>query len=468
MYIDNKEFPTTSIYGNDIFGLPRKGDEPDYLKNLRGQLVNKIGTGLDNFDTNTWNKAKNLTNNSLNQQNTFLSMLPTYLNNSDNILGNIQNLVQTGELPSGITDKLNSGVHKELQNSMGSILNNMASRGAVNSSITSQGISRLAQQAADAYNRNYLNAFNSVLSGYGSALQGSQNNTASLLSSLGTAAQLPAQAYEGATAGLMPAYNFWKALQDSYDNRTDYDWMVSPGGAGGGGSCITGDTTVTLDDGRNIPVSELHDNDKIACWDFDNSRLTFAPLTAFFKKHDDNGFNVIRIHFEDGSNVGIIFEHLFFDLTLGKFIAVNADNIDFIGHDFAKINQQGLIVPVKVKAITLNDKVYEAFSPHCKSYLNFFANGFISGTGSLLGLCNMFEFDTDNMRFETIKKEHDLKFFGRLGYAALKDLVSEQFFFDNHCDEFSVAFGKNLISYQNFRNFIRKFSHCFISIHKEV
>ena len=112
---------------------------------------------------------------------------------------------------------------------MGSLLNNMSSRGVVNSSITGQGISRLGQQAADAYNRNYLNAFNSVLSGQAQALQGSQNNTASLLSALGTTAQLPSQAYEGAAAGLMPAYNFWKALQSSYDNREDYDTIVQQG-----------------------------------------------------------------------------------------------------------------------------------------------------------------------------------------------------------------------------------------------
>ena len=467
MYIDNKEFPTTSIYGNDIFGLPRKGNEPQYLSDLRSNLLGKINSGLQSFDSKQWDKAKNITDNSLNQQNAFLSMLPGYLNNTNNILANIQNIANTGELPSGITDKLNSGVHKELQSSMGSMLNNLASRGVVNSSVTGQGISRLGQQAADAYNRNYLNAFNSVLSGQAQALQGSQNNTASLLSSLGATAQLPAQAYEGVTAGLMPAYNFWKALQNSYDNSTDYDWMVVPGGSSGGGSCITGDTIVTLDDGRNIPVSELHDDDSILCWDFDNSCPAYAPLTALFKHHDDNGFNVIRIHFEDGSNVGIIKEHLFFDLTIGKFIAVNPDSLDFIGHDFAKINSEGQIVHVNVTAITLDETTYDAYSPHCSGYLNFFANGFISGTDGLLGLCNMFDFDTEHMRFEPNKKAHDLNFFGRLGYAALKDLVSEQFFFDNHCDEFSVAFGKNLISYQDFRIFLSRFSHCFINHNKE-
>ena len=445
--------------------IQKRGPEPEYLTNLRNDVLGKINTGLQSFDTSTWDKAKGITNNALDTQNSLLSQIPTYLNQSNNALSNIQNLLQTGELPSGVTDKLNSGVHKELQSSMGNMLNGLASRGVVNSSITGQGISRLGQQAADAYNKNYLNAFNSVLSGQAQALQGAQNNTASLLSSLGKASGLGGNAYEDAAAGLMPAYNMWKALQNSYDNREDFDTIVQQESPS---MCITGDTIVTLKDGTNIPVSELHNDDEILCWDFDYACLTYAPLTAFFKKHSDNPVNVIRLHFEDGSNIGVIFEHLFFDLTLGKFIPVNTDSLDFIGHDFAKINSQGQIVPVKVTSITLDEFTHDAYSPHCKGYLNFFADGFISGTGGLLGLCNMFDFNPHNMRFDHMKKVHDLNFFGRIGYAALKDLVSEQFFTDNHLDTFSVAFGKNLISYQNFRDFISKFSHCFLSHFKEV
>ena len=215
--------------GTETTRVQKRGPEPEYLTNIRNKIYGKINTGLEAFDPNVWSKAKGITNNALDTQNSLLSQIPTYLNNSNNILSNIQNIANSGELPSGITDKLNSGVAKELHDSMGALLNNMSSRGVVNSSITGQGISRLGQQAADAYNRNYLNAFNSVLSGQAQALQGSQNNTASLLSALGTTAQMPSAAYEGAAAGLMPAYNFWKALQHSYDNREDYDTIVQQG-----------------------------------------------------------------------------------------------------------------------------------------------------------------------------------------------------------------------------------------------
>ena len=215
--------------GTSTTRIQKRDPEPDELKNIRLGLYNKISPGLEAFDSNNWNKARNITDNSLNLQNSLISQIPGQLNQSNSILSSMINTANSGELPSAITDRLTSGVTKQLQSSLGTLLNNMASRGAVNSSITGQGISRLGQQAAEAFNNNYLNAFNSVLSGQAQALQGSQNNTTSLLSSLGTAAQLPAQAYEGATAGIMPAYNFWKELQKSYDGREDYDTIVQQG-----------------------------------------------------------------------------------------------------------------------------------------------------------------------------------------------------------------------------------------------
>ena len=215
--------------GTSTQRVQKRDPEPQELSHLRLGLYNKISPGLEAFNSHNWNKANQITQNALDTQNSLLSQIPNYLNQSNSILSNIQNIANSGELPSGITDRLNSGVHQELQNSMGTLLNNMSSRGVVNSSITGQGISRLGQQAANAFNNNYLNAFNSVLSGQAQALQGSQNNTASLLSSLGTTAQLPSQAYEGAAAALMPAFNFWKAWQNSYDNRDDYDTIVQQG-----------------------------------------------------------------------------------------------------------------------------------------------------------------------------------------------------------------------------------------------
>jgi hypothetical protein len=81
-------------------------------------------------------------------------------------LGNAQNLLNTGDIPAPLLNALQSAVQSGLDKSMGSSLNDLASRGVVNSSVTNKGLADMSQAAGDALNRGYLDAFNSVLGGY--------------------------------------------------------------------------------------------------------------------------------------------------------------------------------------------------------------------------------------------------------------------------------------------------------------
>ena len=444
--------------------IPKRGPEPEELTNLREQLYNKLMPGLKSFSSNSWKQAQGITDNALTQMQNLSGQIPDALNRTNSLVDSLTNTVQTGNIPSAITDRLNAGVTKDLQSSLGTMLNGLSQRGVLNSSITSQGTSRLGQQAADAFNKNYLSAFNSVINGYGSALSGSQANTSALLQSLSAMSGLPKSAFNSVYAGITPAYTFWKDWQHSYDSSEPYDTVVTQDS-----SCITGDTLVTLEDGREIPVRELNDDDKIQAWDFDNGCITSAPLTAFFKRTEDNGLDIIRVEFEDGSNIGVVYEHLFFDLTAGKFVAINSDSQEFIGHEFAKV-QDNKVIPVKVAKIFIDGKATKTYAPQCEGHLNFLTNGFITGNGGQLGICNMFDFDVNTMRYDMDKKISDLEKYGRLNYNALSDIISQEFFNANHCDEFSVAFGKGLITLEQFSAYLKKLSHCFLHIYnrKEV
>lgn len=432
---------------------------PENLLKLRDTLYDKIMPGVESFDSNSWNKAQDITNNSIGQMDNMMQLIPKTFDKSSGILDNMTNLLQTGEVPSGITDKLNAGVNKSLQSSMGTMLNGLANRGVVNSSITSQGVNNLSQAAADAYNRNYLNTFNSVLSGYGNALSGAHNSTASLLNSINTIGKIPSMAYEGAAAPLMPGYNFFK---DWYQRRNsepeEYDMVGSQKSSG----CITGDTLITLADGQEIPVSELGDDGEIKAWDFDEGCLTSAPLTAFFKHNFDKPLDVIRVGFDDGSTVGVIFEHLFFDLDLGRFIAINADSLDFIGHSFAKVNQDGKVIPVKVNSIFINEKTTQTYAPQCLGHQNFLAAGFITGNDGQLEICNRFDFDVENMCYDKDKKADDLLKHGRLDYEDFKGFMSKEFFYNNHVDDWGVACSKGFIPAEKVKAYLMHFSHCFL------
>ena len=442
--------------GTKTTTVPTKGEMPEDLKNIRAKVYERILPGIESYDANDWNTARQTANQALLQQQQLLSQIPNTLNHGSSIANEIATLARTGNIPSGLANNLNASVNQELQGSLGSMLNSLASRGVVNSSIMSQGVNNLSKQAADAYNRNYLTAYQAALSGMGSALSGQQNNTNALLSGINAVGNIPGQAYEGAAAQIMPAFNLWKAMQSSYDNADTFDTIVEQESS----SCITGDTRVRLADGREVPVSWLKETDKIQAWDFENGCTVSAPLTAFFKRKNTDGADVIRVDFEDGSSVGVIKEHLFFDMGAEKFVAVNKDSINFIGHEFAKVDAEGHVYGVKVKNIYVDGKATETYAPQT-GFLNFLAEGFITGNDGQLGLCNRFDFDINSMAYNMEKKGADLEKYGLLGYDEFKEIVSKEFFDSHRFEEFSVAFGKGLLDKEQFKAYLKELSGCF-------
>ena len=448
------------IGNGTLIDIPKRDPEPEGLIQLRSTLGDKVLSGLNAFNSNSWEEAQQIASNALNAQQNILGQLPNALNRSNDLVDELTNIARTGNIPSGITKAMNASVNQGLQSSMGSMLNNLSKRGVLNSSVTTAGTNQLSQAAADAYNKNYMAAYQAVLSGLGQGLQGTQNNTASLLSALGSIGKVPSQVYEGIGSQLTPAFNLWEKMQNFYLNDDPYQTIYAqdPADSGGDSGCVTGDTLITLEDGREIPIAELTPNDRIKTWDFNTGNLTSAPLTALYKNTVDEGADIIRLEFEDGSNVGVIYEHLFFDLTEGKFIAINSDNQEFVGHEFAKVNPEGNVIPVKVGRIFKDGKAHETFAAQGSGYLNFLTAGFISGNDGQLGLCNKFEFDTEKMTFDASKKAEDLEKYGLFDYEHFKNVVSKEFFDNNHCEEFAVAFGKGLIDAHHFKAYLKKFA----------
>lgn len=208
----------------------RKRDpEPQGLINIRQGIYDKLMPGLQSFSVNDWNTAKDTASTALNAQKSLLTQITPQISQGNELAQEIAQVARTGNIPSTLTQNMNASVNKNLQSGIGSMINGLGARGVVNSSITAQALDNLSQKAADAYNANYLNAYNAVLGGLGSALTGQQANTEALAQGVYALGKIPEQAYGGATAALTPAIDFWKAWQTSYDGREDYDTVVQQG-----------------------------------------------------------------------------------------------------------------------------------------------------------------------------------------------------------------------------------------------
>lgn len=150
----------------------------------------------------------------------------TYLNSMDSIAkanansntmqDALTNVTTTGELPQAVTDNMNAAINSELRKNSGSLLNDLASKGVLNSSVTNRGLGTLTYNAADAYAKNYMDAYNSVSGNLNSGLQ--------------TLSGIPDSANTAIRAAYAPVYDLWKDWYQTFAGSEDYDNVVQQGG----------------------------------------------------------------------------------------------------------------------------------------------------------------------------------------------------------------------------------------------
>ncbi len=229
--------------------------------------------------------------------------------------------------------------------------------------------------------------------------------------------------------------------------------------------CVTGDTLVMLADGTEKRADELTEQDRLMTWDFDKGTAVGRKMFFMHKGTFDEPHDVISVKFSDGTAVGVVREHLFFDMTLGKFIAVNEDKPEesraYIGHDFAKVLPGGNFVTVKLTDISVDEKTYTYYAPIAEEHWSHMVNGMFSGCAYTLGMVNRFDFVKGELRYDPQKKLADLEKYGRLPYAAVAEYVSYEFYKQNRGDELSVAIGKGLLTVEELQGLVAKFFDCF-------
>jgi hypothetical protein len=174
----------------------------DALEKLALQYETNIMPTAENLNS----QAGNLLTNSLGTtQVDYSNLLNNAENNINSATTGLTNLTN-GTLPSAYTENEDKQIKSSVNNSMGSLLQNLGTNGVLNSSVTSQGIQGINNAAANAEANNYDNDISNLSSLY-----------SSLLNSAGTGISTAAAGQE---AALAPALSLWNASLglDNSDN----------------------------------------------------------------------------------------------------------------------------------------------------------------------------------------------------------------------------------------------------------
>jgi hypothetical protein len=206
-----------------------KRDPDPRLDDLRNRLYDVVSPGIEMFDSNSWQRALDRQNKAADMSDSLMSGIPGNIDANQAMLDEYLNVLRSGTVPQPLADNMTASVNRGLQSGMGSMLNSSASRGVLNSSVTNQGIGNLSRAAANAFQDNYSNIWNSVLSGYQGGMNAGNQNVSARIGAVNAANDQGRNAWEQAAAPVTLPFNFWKEAQASYDRREDYDTVVEQG-----------------------------------------------------------------------------------------------------------------------------------------------------------------------------------------------------------------------------------------------
>lgn len=245
-------------------------------------------------------------------------------------------------------------------------------------------------------------------------------------------------------------------LNDGLSSVANYNISIKAKG------CLIYDSLLLMADGTYKKAGELMPGDRVLSFNHETGKI--EPTAVIVNDDVDReatNYNVINLHFSDGTKTSIVSEHGFFDLDLNKYVYIREDNYSqYIGHSFYGINGNGDLSSKKVKLLSVDveEKFTKICSPVTANNLNIISDNMLSMAGGIEGLFNFFDYDPVTLKYDEAKKQADIEKYGLLTYEDYKDLLPYEVYEVLPCQYMSVSIGKGLITWDKIKEYINHWS----------
>lgn len=221
-------------------------------------------------------------------------------------------------------------------------------------------------------------------------------------------------------------------------------------------SCLIAGTLITLADGSQKKVEDLNANDLLLVFNHETGKLDKAY--AKFLIHKENEAvkeRILYLTFSDGTEIGIVSEHGFFDKDKLEYVYINEFNVnDYIGHNFYTINNQNHSTTLISYRIV--EEVTTIYSPISDYHMNCFANGLLTMSNFLDGFINIFKLD-ENMKYDEELMQKDLEMYGESTIEDFLVIADEDLIRSFPYKYVKVSIGKGKITYEEIEYLVKTF-----------
>lgn len=245
--------------------------------------------------------------------------------------------------------------------------------------------------------------------------------------------------------------------------RTDYcDCIKHVGGTlndngseGNTGNCLVEGTPILLADGSYTNVENIKSGDMVTIFNHETGELDVAPV--IFNDYEPlDMYNVINLSFSNGENIGLVYEHAFFDLDENRYVYIRENNYqEYIGHRFYTGKGKGYAT---LLSGSVEKEYTRLYSPVTYFHLNYFTGSLLSMPGGVGGLFNIFEYDENSLRYDLVKKQNDIELYGLFEYSDFAEYASKEMFDAFPAKYLSVSIGKGYITMEHILYLINRYS----------
>ena len=214
---------------------------------------------------------------------------------------------------------------------------------------------------------------------------------------------------------------------------------------------------ITLADGTQVRVDSLKGDEMLLVWNLETGKLDFAPI-MFVDSEAEAEVAVVYLYFSDGTVVKVIYEHGFWNYDLNRYVYLDENASDYIGHFFAKQNGDGL-VKVQLTDVEIRYEISSAWSPVTVGHLCYFVNGMLTMPGGADGMFNIFEVDAETMTYDLEAMERDIEKYGLFTYEELNAIcqLPEEMFYAAGGAYLKISLGKGNLTMEQLIYMIERY-----------
>lgn len=223
---------------------------------------------------------------------------------------------------------------------------------------------------------------------------------------------------------------------------------------------------ITLADGSKKAVEDLTGDEQLLVWNMKTGNFDSAPI-LFVDSEPIGHYEVINLTFSDGATVKVVSEHGFWDVDLNRYVYLDKNAAQYIGHRFNKRaeNADGTFgwQEVELTDVDISEEVTTVYSPVTYGHLCYYVNEMLSMPGGIAGMFNIFDVDGQTMTIDEEALTEDIATYGTFTYEEFYELypIPEEVFEAYNGRYLKVAIGKGLITYERIGELIERYAEFF-------